>query len=429
MTVTSKYSSTIVGALACQRESYLKKLTTRVVNCNEQIYRDESSSLPRYQIELEDTILFPLGGGQPSDQGYISYNDKKIPVLSVIRDGLIARHITPEPIQVGTEVELSLDWKRRFDHMQQHTGQHLLSAILDRYELPTLSWAMGEMINYVEIPRKLTEEEIEKINEEVNDAIYANIEVNVEVPHKDQVDKSKMPEDYDLEKGILRVVHIGNLDSNPCCGTHLSSTLQINSICLLHQASVRGTNSRLFFLAGDRVRKYAKYSHNILKNLNSTLSCQTDEILDKVSLLSNNLQKTSKRETNWIKEIVNYKVEDLKKNFEKNDFDYLYRPDVGLEFINQIFKDINQFLKENPSKNLVLLSGEGKTGGSLIIMGNKTDEIASSMKKLIKNLKGGGKGKFQGKITSFEKNETENIKKYLDSLKEAETLTLENLTI
>lgn len=313
--------------------------------------------------------------------------------------------------------------------MQQHTGQHLLSAILDKYELKTLSWAMTEMINYIELPRKVTDEEIAKVSFEVNELILDNMHINVEIPHKDLVNKSKMPDDYDIEKGILRVVHIGSLDSNPCCGTHLSSTSQIVSIALLNQTSVRGTNSRLYFLAGDRVRQYAQYSHIILKSLNSSLSCQPDEIIEKVDLLSANYQKTLKRESNLLKEICGYKVSEIKSSLDKGEFTYMYKPDAKLEFISQIFKDLGAYLKENPSKNLVLLCGEGQDGGSVIVVGPQTDLIANSLKKLITNLKGGGKGKFQGKISLFEKGEDKSVLSYLDSLIEADELTVENLSI
>ena len=126
---------TVVGALACQRNSFLfKGFKTEVLSCTETTSKDK----PKYEVELKDTILFPEGGGQPSDSGYFKIiNDEVevaepvlIPVLSVIRKGLHAIHHINEKIESGTKIEVIVDEEKRMDHMQQHSGQHLLSAIL-----------------------------------------------------------------------------------------------------------------------------------------------------------------------------------------------------------------------------------------------------------------------------------------------------------
>jgi misacylated tRNA(Ala) deacylase len=101
--------------------------------------------------------------------------------------------------------------------MQQHTGQHLLSAIMDRYEnLETLGWGMGagNDMNYVDLPRKPSEDEMQSIQEKCNDAIQKNIEITVETSNDAKADK--LPGDYDKEKGVIRVIKIGDVDSNPC---------------------------------------------------------------------------------------------------------------------------------------------------------------------------------------------------------------------
>ncbi|CCH42338.1 Alanyl-tRNA synthetase [Wickerhamomyces ciferrii] len=421
----------IVGALQCQKNSFLKEFQTIVISCKEEKPEpsaknkksksksvDQEPQTTKYAVELEDTILFPEGGGQPSDKGTIvTSNDKEYGVSYIRRDQLRAVHLVDEPIEVGTKVNLKLDWKRRLDHMQQHTGQHLLSAVLDKYELPTLSWSMGELINYIELPRSLTDDEVDKISEEVNDKIAESIPISVEIPDKELVNKQKMPDDYDLDKGILRVIKIGELDQNPCCGTHLSSTSQILSIALLHQTSVRGTNSRLHFLAGDRVRKYAIYSHGLLKKSSQELSCQFDELNNKIQQLNINYKKTLKNESSWKEEIANYQSNEILTKLETSQIAFIHRPDVGLDYLTFIFKSVSKSIPKD--KTVILLSGEGQTGGSLIIFGSNLDkinEITKSLQSKIKGLKGGGKGKWQGKINSFEKGELEDALNYLKSL-------------
>lgn len=100
--------------------------------------------------------------------------------------------------------------------MQQHTGQHLLSAIMDRYEnLETLGWGMGadNDVNYVDLPRKPSDREMQTIQEKCNEAIRKNHPITVETPEDAKSDS--LPEDYDKEKGVVRVINIKDIDRNP----------------------------------------------------------------------------------------------------------------------------------------------------------------------------------------------------------------------
>ncbi|KAM9886221.1 hypothetical protein OXX79_014339, partial [Metschnikowia pulcherrima] len=121
----------------------------------------------------------------------------------VLRQELTAVHVTPQPVEVGSEVTLEVDWKRRLDIMQQHTGQHLISAIFDTYDLETLSWSMGDMINYIELPRKVEQSVINEVSEKVNNMIVENLPIKVTTPDKlgREIDTSHIPDDYDLSKG------------------------------------------------------------------------------------------------------------------------------------------------------------------------------------------------------------------------------------
>ena len=173
-----------------------------------------------FGVELEDTILFPEGGGQPYDKGTITLlpdNTKIIEVKSVLRDKLKAIHLVDELIEPGTQVRLNVDWGRRLDIMQQHTGQHLLSAVFDTYKLETLSWSMGETkddINYIELPRKIDNDLVVEVQNKVNQLIVDSIPITVvtsdqhghgqehehEHEHAD-IDISHIPDDYDLSQG------------------------------------------------------------------------------------------------------------------------------------------------------------------------------------------------------------------------------------
>jgi misacylated tRNA(Ala) deacylase len=259
----------IVGALACQKDSYLQTLETEVISCNVYIPpkgdsksnkptgpskangNSDSAAQQTWMIEFADSVLFPEGGGQHTDHGFITPLGVKgmsaIPIEKVQRHGLRCVHFSPTSLEVGTKVRQTVYFARRWDLMQQHTGQHLLSAITDSMDLPTLGWSMGQAgeMNYVELPRKPTDAEIVMIQQKCNATIRDNLPITVETPRGQG--SLSLPADYDGEKGVVRFIKIGDLDYNACCGTHLKQTSHIGLVLLHHTQSVRGTNCRLFF--------------------------------------------------------------------------------------------------------------------------------------------------------------------------------------
>lgn len=440
-------TSTIVGALACQKNSFLKSFQTVVVSCKEyepiMTSRDKQNKGKKkeekapaeklYAVELEDTILFPEGGGQPYDFGSIVLPDEtKVEVKQVLRKELTAVHVVPEPVEPGSSVTLSLDWDRRIDIMQQHTGQHLISAVFDRYDLETLSWSMGDMINYIELPKKVDETLLEEVSQKLNDLILENIPITVTTPdeHGGEIDTKKIPEDYDLSKGIVRIVKIGELDANPCCGTHLTYTGQIQAVSFLHQVNIRGGNSRLHFICGSRVSKQLANYHKMLKEvLGSVLSCQIEEVGSKVAELNANYKKSQSRESGLLKQLANIRAVEVFTKFKNGDSDIatIYREDNGPEYLTLFHKELTTLINANKDSGVnltdkctvVLLNGDYKsgTGGMVKVLGPKAEEILAELKKLITNIKGGGKGaSFQAKVTKYEKGEVETALRYLELL-------------
>lgn len=440
------HSSTIVGALACQNNSFLKTLKTTVVSSIEydsKIFGADKNGKSKqknvvngkqYAIELKDTILFPEGGGQPYDTGYfVLPNADVIKVQSVLRDKLTALHITEDHIEPGTEITINLDWDRRIDLMQQHTGQHLLSAVFDTYDLETLSWSMGEVINYIELPRKVSDDILDEVDKKVNELITESIPISVTHPdeHGEEIDVSHIPEDYDTSKGIIRIVKIGLLDANPCCGTHLSSTGQVQSIALLHQTSVRGGNSRLFFTCGSRVSKYLRKQNELLKSSGSQLSCQIEEVSDKIAQLNTSYKKASSRESNLLKELANIEARRVFQSFDRKErsIDFVYKADNNPEYILYFQKELITIINNstetnvniNDKQTIIMLNGDYRSGlgGMIKILGPKSEEVSNKLKEILTNLKGGGKkGNFQGKVSKYEKGELESVIRYLESLQD-----------
>jgi len=386
-----------------------------------------------YAVELEDTILFPEGGGQPSDTGSILLpNLKQVEVKQVLRKELTAVHVVPEAVEPGSLVTLNVDWDRRIDIMQQHTGQHLISAVFDGYDLETLSWSMGDMINYIELPKKIDDDLIEEVSKKVNNLILENLPITVTTPdeHGGEIDTKKIPDDYDMSKGIVRVVKIGDLDANPCCGTHLTYTGQIQAVSFLHQVNIRGGNSRLHFICGSRVCKQLANYHKLLKEiLGNTLSCQIEEVVTKVADLNANYKKVQSRESGLLKQLANIRAVEVFTKFKNGEGSIatVYREDNGPEYLTLFQKELTTLINGDKDSGVnvsdkftvVLINGDYKSGngGMVKILGPQADEVLSELKKLITNMKGGGKGaSFQGKVTKYEKGEVETVLRYLELL-------------
>ncbi|KAF3004277.1 hypothetical protein E8E13_008407 [Curvularia kusanoi] len=436
----------IVGALSCQRDSYLQNLETEVVACEEytppkgnqqsgkaktkkstdpsKVNGSANSAAPQrtWMIEFADSVLFPEGGGQHSDHGFITplgVKGSAIPIENIQRHGLRCIHFSQTPLEVGTKVRQTVYYARRWDLMQQHTGQHLLSAIMDGMDLPTLGWSMGQPgeMNYVELPRKPTDAEIVRIQQETNAVIRQNLPITVETP--EGKGSSKLPTDYDGEQGVIRFIKIGDLDYNACCGTHLQQTSHIGLVLLHHTQSIRGTNCRLYFSAGDRAINLATESINGLRNLAVSLSSSAapEEVAAKVQGLSEQVSEGRKREKRMMAELAKFEAQQIRETLQCAVSAFSHRPDDGLDFINLALIELRDTLKGNGV--VVLCTGDTKTPGSLVITGQAAlvETLSAKVKDIVKNVKGGGKGeKWQGKVTEWQKGEIDALKSAVEEI-------------
>ncbi|KAF2747622.1 ThrRS/AlaRS common domain-containing protein [Sporormia fimetaria CBS 119925] len=434
-------SATIVGALACQKDSYLKTLDAEVVSCEEYIppapskpskakktnatslEGNASSPTPEksYLLQFTDSVLFPTGGGQPCDHGSItplqhSSNDNPIPIRDLQRRGLQCLALSPVSLSPGTHIQQSIDFARRWDHMQQHTGQHLLSAIFDTLDLDTLSWSMGAAgeMNYLELPRRPTDDELQAVQQQCNQAIRDNHPITVETGPNPDADHSKLPDDYDPSKGIIRYIRIGMLDHNPCCGTHLKQTSHIGAILLHHMQTIRGTNCRLFFTCGDRALEMARKSIESLKVIGGSLSTGStpEEVQGGVQRTMDALAEERRRTKKLLSEIASFEGRRMVGEWESGkSVVWCHRPNEGLDFLNVLLAEVKEALAKE-KRAAVLSTGQERAAGSIVIVGDKeiVESLSAEVKRVVSSVKGGGKGeKWQGKVTEWKKGELQQL--------------------
>ncbi|XP_046848732.1 alanyl-tRNA editing protein Aarsd1-like [Xenia sp. Carnegie-2017] len=375
----------------CQRDSYKTEFTSKVVSCTE-------SKPHEYEIVLEDTILFPEGGGQPCDQGTI--ND--VPVFQVTRRGALAVHVVKEEISVDSEVKLKVDWTRRFDHMQQHSGQHLITAVIDeKYGYKTLSWELGKSKTAIDLDcSKLTSDQMEEIEEECNRIIRNHSDVKVHVyesakdPELQKVRTRGLPDDH---VGQVRVVEIEGLEMNMCCGTHVRNLSDLQMIKLLHTESTKGC-TRLFFLAGKRVLEFARKAYENEKGLSKILSCGPDEHVAMVDKMQKSLKAANKANRLQLRELALLEVYKIKSKEKKPNYVCIHRDDADMEFMNAVVNGLN-----NKDILLFITCGAPKGPGMFLLAGQETavSQLGPKVASLLQGKGGGKKGRFQGKVSSL----------------------------
>ncbi len=250
----------------------------------------------RVAVRLERTIFCPKGGGQPADRGAV--DDQ--PLLALETDGDDIIHVL-ERDPVEGEVRLRLDFPRRYDHMQQHTAQHLLSQVLVRlFGIATLSFAIGPEHSSIEIDRPaFSREQILELEAECARLIFAGLPVRVfETDDLSALRLRKAPK----VQGRIRVVEIDGLDQSACGGTHLKSSAEIGLLKIVRSERVR-TNVRLVYAAGWRALRDYQLKHEVALCLQRAVTqpladipLQVEALLREADGLRRALKKAQRRE-------------------------------------------------------------------------------------------------------------------------------------
>ncbi|KAG7325540.1 hypothetical protein KOW79_011856 [Hemibagrus wyckioides] len=355
-------------AFQCQRDSYMQELVTSVVSCSAaELKLDNNGKKEKvkgFNVILKDTILFPEGGGQPDDHGTI----EDLKVLRVLRQGAEAVHFVSSALEEGGEVRLKVDWERRFDHMQQHTGQHLITALADTmFGYKTTSWDLGCQRSSIELDTASVKPgEMEALEDAVNDRIRAHVPVNVRLLSLDDPDVEKvrsrgLPDDH---AGPVRIIDIEGIDANMCCGTHVSNLSHLQVIKILGTEKGKKTKTNLIFIAGNRVLRYAEKSYNTEKSLTSLLKTGPDEHVVAVDKLQKTVKRLQKSNLTILRDMAVLIAQNFKIQPERGNLFSLHNKDGDNEFMNIIANEIGA-----QDTVIFLTVGEEKAAGLFLLAG------------------------------------------------------------
>ena len=223
------------------------------------------------RIYLDRTAFYPTSGGQPHDTGSLGGS----PVLDVVDEGERIAHVLAEPLDPGA-ARGTVDWRRRFDHMQQHTGQHLLSAVLhELFGHRTIAVHFGRESSTLDLDTPdLEHERLVEAEARANEVVTENRPVEVSFEHALEATGLRKASP---REGTLRIVTIRDLDRSACGGTHVSATGEIGPILIRKSERVK-KNVRLEFACGARAVRRARADLDLLTRLAGHFSAAVDEL-------------------------------------------------------------------------------------------------------------------------------------------------------
>jgi len=369
----------------------------------------EANVVERYQQEqkfalvLDQTCFYPESGGQPSDKGTLN----GIRVVHVEeREGKILHFI--EKNISGEKVSGIIDWDVRFDHMQQHAGQHILSqSLFELFQAKTLSFHMGSESSSIEIDkRNISDEESERIEERANAIVFQNSEIKSYFVAEKDIEKVPLRKPSQ-KKGQIRVIEVSDFDYSACGGTHPGRTGEIGLIKILKWERIRN-NVRCEFVCGKRALQDYSLKNSILRQIAVRFTVSEKEVPASLEKLSSELKDQKRKNKKILDKLIQFEAQKMiqaaeglfiKEIFSEGTYDETKR--LALNIINGGEFIVLFGLKLENRGHLILACSES--------LGMDMRELIPIVSPLVEG-KGGGSPSL---VEIFAKN-TENIEKALD---------------
>lgn len=346
-----------------------------------------------WKVVLDQTAFYPEGGGQPADHGVLKTVNGEVPVTDVHEKNGAVVHTTAAPVEPDTVVTGALDWARRFDHMQQHSGEHIISGILCRlYRCDNVGFHLGAETVTIDYNAEITWEQALEAERLANEAVWADREVEITYPDLQELAALEYRSKKELT-GQVRIVEFPEADRCACCGTHVERAGQVGLIKVLSCQKFR-EGVRMEILCGARALRYLSGTYDQARAVGQRLSVKPLETLAAVERLEDELSAAKAR------------IADLEQTaFAAIAAEQAGKGDVLL-FQSPMRPDSLRRLADNLGKSCgglaAVFSGEGEKWSYALIRADGAD-ISPLVKELNQALhgRGGGRNGFaQGSVAA-----------------------------
>ena len=280
-------------------DSHLREFTATVVSC------EEISS--NYVVVLDRTAFFPEAGGQSADTGFLN----GVKVYDVQIDDEIIYHYTTSPLTKGEAVTGVIDWERRFDFMQQHSAEHIVSGVAHKlYGCENVGFHLSDDIVTLDFDKVLSNEQLAKLEELANKAVFDNKKFTTYYPDDDTLKNLSYRSKKQLD-GAIRIVEIEDTDMCACCAPHVNFAGEIGIIKLLGTEKLRG-GIRIELKAGGRaLADYNCKYENVLK-ISNMLCVKQNEAADAVQKLTEQIADLKYQLNGFKKQAIDNKINNFK---------------------------------------------------------------------------------------------------------------------
>lgn len=362
---------------------YTKEFTAKVLECRE--------GKKGYEIILDQTAFYPEGGGQPCDLGML--ND--VEVLEVHEKNGEIIHYTKEAIEPGKEVTGKIDWDRRFDLMQQHSGEHMVSGLIhEAYGYDNVGFHMGSDTITVDLNGPLDETQLSEIERKTNEKIWEDSAVKILYPTSEELEKI----DYRSKKeltGQVRIVEFPGADICACCGTHVTHTGEIGMVKLLSVEKFR-EGVRIEMICGKRVLDYL----NMVNEQNHQISVKLSAKIDKTAQAVERLQDENFRLKGQVNQFVDDMCRKEAERYAGSGSVLLFVDGMDNDGVRKLADAVTQ-----TCQGCCAVFSKNPDGSYKYAMGEKDGDLRQFTKEMNMKLNGRGGGKpffVQGSVQAAE---------------------------
>ena len=363
---------------------YKKEFTAKVLECRQ--------GKKGYEVILDQTAFYPEGGGQPGDTG--SLGEAAVTDVHEKNGELI--HCTDRALEPGTEVQGQINWARRFDLMQQHSGEHIVSGLVhEAFGYDNVGFHMGSDVITIDFSGMLDEAQMAEIEAKANQIIWENQEVEIFYPSEEKLKELEYRSKKELS-GWVRIVRFPGADTCACCGTHVTRTGEIGMVKLLSVVKFR-EGVRMEMISGRRVLDYL----NMVNEQNRQISVKLSAKMDKTAQAVARLQ-----DENFA---LKGRVHSLEENFIVNEAAKWNDCENPLLFENGMEAGSVQKLADavlQVCKGRCAVFSRNADGSYKYAMGEKDGDLRQFTKDMNAALNGRGGGKpffVQGSVQASEK--------------------------